>query len=631
MARSPNPGRRASLAPLLCLGVAPLAVAAALAVGHDPRRAEASLPLHARDADYVGASACLACHPDHHASWRRTYHATMTQLPSRSTVLGRFDGNAVTLFGSSATPIERDGRFFFQLPPSGAEPAREAEVALAVGSRRYQQYFERTVDRDGVSYRRLPLLWHVAERRWMHLNGVFLEPDNDDWGAHRAVWNANCIFCHNTGIVPGLRDVGGGDKRIDSHVADLGIACEACHGPARDHVARNGSLVARARAEVGRTATDDVVDPPRLGQAAGAALCGQCHAQRLPDPPEKLWTFLDTGPTFRPGGLLAGHVKPITRETPSPEPGQPNPFPDRFWSDGTPRLTAYEYLGLTQSPCWKGGQFSCASCHRMHAGDAAGQLDPAVRADGGDRACTQCHGAIARDVSAHTHHAPASSGSRCLDCHMPRMVYGVLTIHRSHRVESPDVRRDVEGGRPDACTACHLDRTASWAADRMRDFWGPRYERPRARPDGAPLEGVAEALASLQAGDPVERASYAAALGRADGALPAAARGALLANAVVGLGDAYGAIRYLARQAALTLDAGLGGPLQAELVRYDTLAPREKRDQDLAALVRRLDAATAPLGPPPAGMLITPDHRLDMDQVRALLGRQAGRAISIGE
>ena len=71
---------------------------------------------------------------------------------------------------------------------------------------------------------------------------------------------------------------------------------------------------------------------------------------------------------------------------------------------------------------------------------------------------------------------------------MPRIVYGVLDIHRSHRVEVPDVARDVEGGRPDACTACHADRDAAWAADRMRDFWGARFRRPAARPDGVALE-----------------------------------------------------------------------------------------------------------------------------------------------
>jgi predicted CXXCH cytochrome family protein len=623
-------GRGPSLLVAAALAAGPIAAGLALAMGHDARRGAAASPLFARDQDYVGASTCRGCHLDHYASWRRTYHASMTQLPDRATVRGRFDGAPVTLFGATATPFERDGRFFFRLPAVGADGPREAEVALCVGSRRYQQYFERVDGANGTIYLRLPLLWHVGEARWLHLNGVFLEPDDDDWSKHQAVWNANCVFCHNTGIAPGLKPVEGtGDKRFDTHVADIGIACESCHGPARAHAASYASPVARYRAELGRGAgAVAVADPLRVGQAESAALCGQCHAQRVPDPIDKIWTFLDTGPTFRPGGLLAGHVTPLARDTPVPPPGDPDTFRERFWSDGTARLTAYEYVGVTQSPCFRGGAFACTSCHTMHAGDAAGQLAPDRL---GDRACTQCHAAIARDVGAHTHHAPASSGSRCVECHMPRIVYGVLEIHRSHRVEVPDVARDVEGGRPNACAACHADRDAAWAADRMRDFWGAGYRRPGARPDGVPAQ-IPEALAALHAGDPLQRAVYAAALGRADGAVPAGARGVALANTLVGLGDAYGAVRLLARRSALALDRSLGLGLADALAAYDVQAARDVRDPALQALLQQFaSAARTRLPPPPDGLFVTHDWRLDLDGIRPLLGLQRSHVISVGE
>jgi len=629
-----TPRERRGARPIVfaCFAAAPLAAGIALAAGHDVRRAEVARPLFARADDYVGASACRACHPDHHASWRRTYHASMTQLPDRATVRGRFDGAAVTAFGATATPFERDGRFFFRLPAFGGEGPRDAEVALCVGSRRYQQYFERVDGSNGVVYRRLPLLWHIGEARWLHVNGVFLEPDDDDWSKHQAVWNANCIFCHNTGVAPGLRPVEGtADKRFDTHVADVGIACESCHGPARAHVALYTSPLARYRAALdksGVAAARAIVDPLRVGAAESAALCGQCHAQRIPDPIDKIWTFLDSGPTYRPGGLLAGHVTPLARDTPVPSPGDPDTFRQRFWSDGTARLTAYEYVGLTQSPCFRGGRFACTSCHTMHAGDVAGQLAPDRL---GDRACTQCHAAIARDVGAHTHHAPASSGSRCVECHMPRIVYGVLEIHRSHRVESPDVARDVEGGRPNACTACHVDRDAAWAADRMRDFWGERHRRPAVRPDGAPLDAP-EALVSLHAGDPLQRAVYVAALGRVDAAAPPATRAAALANALVGLGDAYGAVRILARRSALALDRSLDLGLAADLTAYDVQAGRDVRDPALQALLERFAAAARAHAPPPSpGQLVTPDYHVDLDRLRALLGLQRSHVISVGE
>jgi predicted CXXCH cytochrome family protein len=625
---SPAGSRPYWLAPVACVVAVPVVVGLVLALGHDPVRAAASRPLHARDDDYVGASACKSCHADHHASWRKTFHSTMTQLPSDDSVLGRFDGTDVTLFGATATPFRHEGRFFFRLPAIGGEPAREAEVALTVGSRRYQQYFERREGSDGVTYRRLPLLWHVAESRWIHLNGVFLEPDSDDWSTHQSVWNANCIFCHNTGVAPGLRATSPSQKRFDTSVADLGVACESCHGPGRKHVERNASLPARYLALVGLEKVADVTDPYRLGPRERSALCGQCHSQRLPNDHEKIWDYLAHGPEFRPGDRLEAHVTPITRDTPSLDPGDPELFRQRFWADGTARLTAYEYLGVTQSPCFRGEKYSCSSCHTMHAGDPKGQLEPEMR---GDRACTQCHEDIAKNVPAHTHHRPESSGSRCLDCHMPRVTYGILAIHRSHRVESPDVRRDVEAGRPNACTLCHADKTASWAAERMRAFWGPRYEAPRSRPDRAPLD-VPEALASLHAGDALVRAVVVDALGRPESAVPQRERGFLLAHNLVTLGDGYGAVRHLARRSALELDRTLGARLASRLFAFDVQGARERRDEALLALLAELRTnAPTRLRPPPPGVFVSNDYELDLERVRNLLSLQAAHVISVGE
>jgi hypothetical protein len=214
---------------------------------------------------------------------------------------------------------------------------------------------------------------------------------------------------------------------------------------------------------------------------------------------------------------------------------------------------------------------------------------------------------------------------------MPRIVYGVLEIHRSHRVEVPDVARDVEGGRPNACAACHADRDAAWAADRMRDFWGAGYRRPGARPDGVPAQ-IPEALAALHAGDPLQRAVYAAALGRADGAVPAGARGVALANTLVGLGDAYGAVRLLARRSALALDRSLGLGLADALAAYDVQAARDVRDPALQALLQQFaSAARTRLPPPPDGLFVTHDWRLDLDGIRPLLGLQRSHVISVGE
>ena len=182
---------------LALFALGPLVVFAALRLGFDPVAHEASLPLIHRDGGFVCANACRASYEAHFDSWERTFHHTMTQRADASTVVGAFDGGAVSYTNMTAQPIARDGRFFMELPsPDGK--SREAEVVLAVGSRRYQQYFERIPRGDGFAFVRLPIPWHIEAQRWLHLNTVFLNPDSTNWDDHKADWNSNCIFCHNT-------------------------------------------------------------------------------------------------------------------------------------------------------------------------------------------------------------------------------------------------------------------------------------------------------------------------------------------------------------------------------------------------------------------------------------------------
>lgn len=77
----------------------------------------------------------------------------MAQRASTETVVGAFDGRAVRYAEQAARPFERPGRFFIDLPTKTGH--RRAEVALAVGSLSFQQYFERDPRGDGLAFLRL--------------------------------------------------------------------------------------------------------------------------------------------------------------------------------------------------------------------------------------------------------------------------------------------------------------------------------------------------------------------------------------------------------------------------------------------------------------------------------------------
>ena len=150
----------------------------------------------------------------------------------------------------------------------------------------------------------------------------------------------------------------------------------------------------------------------------------------------------------------------------------------------------------------------------------------------------------------------------------------------------------------------------------MREWWGEAYARPRARPDGAPLE-LPEAAVSLHAGDAVQRAAAAAAFGREEAVLARGSERFAAAQLAVALGDGYPSVRTLARRSLRALDERHSLGLSAELAAFDVFAPPEERQRRVLALLARLEDGWRP--------------GLDLAAVRALLELQSNRVIAIGE
>jgi hypothetical protein len=575
-------------------------------------------PRDLHGAPYVGSEACRRCHPDHYASWHRTFHRTMTAEATPGSVRGDFSGATLRHMGVVAR-MDRDagGGFRVTFTPEAGGPSRPFDVGRTVGSRRYQQYLTRI----GDTYWRLPVAYHIEEQRWFPMTGAFAfsddtpaptDPSRPVFGGgvfdrHVARWNDNCVFCHNVAPNPGRAAATGAFRTT---VAELGVACEACHGPGAEHARRNADPVRRYALELAGGGDPTIVDPARLGPARAADVCGRCHGQRLTG---DVGPFLAAGDPFVAGDDLALESEPLWRDTPLA--GDHEAFAARFWPDGTARLTAYEYQGLLQSRCAERGPLTCTTCHGMHDGDPRGQLRPAfaagVGASASDRMCTGCHAALAGPEAGrrHSHHDPAGEGARCVGCHMPRIVFGVLDVHRSHRIEIPDPARDAGAGtglapRPDACTGCHVDRAPAWAAEALARWRGGAAPPPVAAP--SPVE-------ALFSGEPLARAIAADAVGRwavpADRGARARRLGALLE---VMASDRYPAVRHLAWRAARRMAAGGGGDTD-----YDPSAPPAAR----AAAVAGLRAA---LG---AGVVVTPDAAT----VAALRARAPTGDLDIGE
>ncbi len=606
----------------------------------DGRRSAGIAAPDFRDVEYTGSAVCHECHQDRHRSWHQTFHRTMTQDADENSVLGAFDGRTLSAWGVEVIPERADGEFRFRYrdPQDGRELGVRT-IQRTVGSHRYQQYL--SLDPESGAYWRLQYLWHVEEQRWVHMNAAFLGTDSEPFDAELTIWNIGCVHCHNTGARPQLSNLEELEARqragetldalseaqFETETAELGISCETCHAPAAVHVELNQSFWRRQWLAFTQQPDPSIVNPARLSADAAVQVCASCHAGRTLPTAAHLQRWVTTGTDYRAGGNLHDAMQLVWSHTPSPDPKVPDLIERRFWPDGAPRLTAYEYQGMVQSACYQEAEFSCSHCHTMHGGDPAGMLPEVNR---GNRACARCHEVIAQDLAVHSGHAADGAAGNCYACHMPKSVYGVMNIHMSHRIEIPDPAVTRAGGRPNACMNCHQDRSPNWLAEAYERL----YKQPMVLPDGPeglPLN-LADGPASLLGGDPVRQAVAAYVAGQ-DKGLSDLERVIMVPWLIEAMADHRPAVRRFAWRSLRSLDADLVLGLGAGLARFDYTGASESRSALIADLRTAWLAQSDKFGALPSGVGLLPDGAVDPEVLEALrkLAARQDYDIKIGE
>lgn len=558
----------------------------------------ANRPIQVASDGFTSSATCRACHPNEYASWNASYHRTMTQVAAPASV--RADFNGVTIADVHGAPMQlsrRDGRYVaaFDDPDwdgRGARSRIEREVVMVTGSHQQQLYWYAT-GRDRL-LGQLPGAYLIAERRWIPRRMAVLHPPEDPVFSETGHWNGVCIDCHSTHGKSQVSAVLGSvpieSLRAGSTAAELGIACESCHGPAEAHVTANRNPLRRYGLYRSGAGDPSIVLPTKLEPKRSAQVCGQCHG---------IWEFADgesarrariEGLPFRPGEELR-----TTRFVAQPTVNGDSPamqallaedtgfVRDSFWPDGKVRVSGREYNGLLESPCYVNATsadrtMTCSSCHVMHKPSADPRTlhawaEDQLAADGAsDTACTQCHAPIARAIAQHTRHAPASTGSRCYNCHMPYTTYGLLKTIRSHTVSSPSVAETTDSGRPNACNLCHVDKTLAWTATTLQQWYG--QTPPPLTPDQTT---VSSTVLMALTGDAGQRVIAAEALRWAP-AQQAAGTWWMAPTLAQLLDDPYDAVRYSAGRT-------LGSLPTFDGFAYDFVAgPRLRRQRQLAAM-----------------------------------------------
>lgn len=472
----------------------------------------------------------------------------MTQVVSPLTVAGGFDDRDENFYGWRFRLERRGEEYWAEIGDTG-KPRGSGDfrrLILSTGSHHMQKYWY-SVD-GGRKLDLFPLVYIIESDKWVPVHTAFIQPPKRGMPVgQEGRWSTGCNQCHATGSRPGLHEPG----KVDTRVAEFGIACESCHGPAEEHVRLNRDPLRRYSYHGKGEKDDTIVNPKRLSPVESAQVCGQCHGVwRLLDDEGKHWR--ENGHRYRPGGRLEDSRQYLFHDS-DPDLLAQSDAESVFWPDGMLRVTGREYNALLRSPCYAEGEagertMTCSSCHSMHqqAGEetsveewADDQLKPGMR---GNEACLQCHPSFGKDIQAHTHHAVGSAGSNCANCHMPHTSLGLLKAVRSHTISSPAAKATGSSGKPNACNLCHLDKTLEWTADKLSEWYG--QPSPTLGEEDSSI--AASVLWALK-GDAAQRALAAWSMGWKP-ALEASEPDWMVYYLIQSMFDSYDAIRYISHR-----------------------------------------------------------------------------------
>lgn len=566
-------------------------------------------------ARFVGSDACAACHAAEAELWRGSQHARAMQHATDGTVLGDFADARFRYAGVESRFFRRDGRYFVRTDGPDGRLA-DFEVKYTFGVEPLQQYL---VEFPDGRVQTLSIAWDTRPRerggqRWFHLYPDERVDHRDElhWTRASQNWNFMCADCHSTDV---RKNYDATKNAFRTEYAEISVGCEACHGPGSLHVERAkaggaeavGGLTVRFHERRGVSwtpipATGNAVRSTPRTTDVELQVCAQCHARRS-----------QVAEGYRAGAGFLDHYRPTLLDA------------GLYHADGQQRDEVFTWGSFLQSRMHHAG-VTCGDCHEPHSGK--------LRATG-DAVCAQCHSPQKFATDAHHRHgaAPDAPGTRCVDCHMPATTYMVVDPRRDHsfRVPRPDLT--VAVGTPNACTGCHADRDAKWAADALQ-AWGTK-------PPGG-FQRYAEAFAAHERRQPDAARSLAAVA--TDGTNPAIARAtaleALGGHPLRGSVDAarasLGDPDPLVRRGAIATLAMLPGPARLELLGPLLEDPvRTVRIDAAERLADALPAATpeqrAAFERAAAEFEAVQRYNADRPEARAALGNFRARQGRLGE
>ncbi|SDP08239.1 doubled CXXCH domain-containing protein [Pseudomonas arsenicoxydans] len=407
-------------------------------------------PVALAPAKMVDEQQCQGCHSQQTKDWQGSHHQLAMQPANAETMLGDFNNVTFKAENETSRFLRKGDGFWVNTPGIDGKNA-DFKVAYTFGIAPLQQYL---IEVGDGRLQALGVAWDTEKHRWFHLypgQGVnFKNPLH--WSKPSQNANFMCVECHTTGY---KRNFDAAKNTFDSQWNSLGVGCQACHGPASNHLewtAKKTDLIHAGFA----------VDLKDKDATVEIETCARCHSRRAP---------LDDGYTVGKRLMDDYLPSPLTREL--------------YALDGKIKDEVFEHGSFAQSKMFDKG-VRCSNCHNPHSTQLKAP---------GNGVCLQCHNSAGKtsvagvdgkglqaknyDSIEHTRHTMGQPGSQCVDCHMPGKFYMGNDFRHDHSFSIPNPVRAKKLGTPDACLTCHQGKAGDKVTEQFK-LWSSSSQVPTA-------------------------------------------------------------------------------------------------------------------------------------------------------
>lgn len=456
-----------------------------------------------RKSDYAGAESCQDCHPSNFKNWSSHPHRFMNALATPGHVKGDFSGAAaIDYLGGKGRFFTEGGGFRMALERDGVR--RVFTISRTIGSRFFEYYVGRLIegpagvdDPRRVTDHVLPFGYWIDKKEWVPTVHVFRgeDADHEGWDPYASlkftVYDKSCGDCHTT-LPSGDRMIRGTGLDRVTEYAPREVSFEFYKYLQETHPEKlaDGPGFQEATMEDVAATLDALTDYSiqENGVSLGVS-CEACHfgskshvANSDAESSRELPAFFPMSPNLKVAGANAETVFGRNDLNRNYACAKCHSGPRPEFASGHHTWNSTEYADAVRGACYAPGDgalppkraMTCVHCHDPHKAIGP-KWTPTPAQD--DRKCLDCHEQFEPPEArrAHTHHPLESPGSRCMNCHMPKLNEGLQDMVRTHRIFSPTEPRAIEANQPNACNLCHLDKPIDWTTGQLTKWYGDEH------------------------------------------------------------------------------------------------------------------------------------------------------------